>query len=87
MVSGVQKGLMFFCAPEHSCALLVFACLTCWKLSRKVSSGTLGFQPEADAWICPGKQAREALGEPELREQHLALLLGCLRREKGRKTQ
>lgn len=34
-------------------------------------------------WVCPGEQAREEPGEPEFREQRLALLLGCLRREKN----
>lgn len=74
-------------APAHPAANLVFACLICWELEKKkkkkVSSGTPRFQPGADVWVCLGELAREELGELEFGEQPLALLLGCLRREKS----
>lgn len=50
---------------------------------KKLSSGTPVFQPGADTWVCSGEQVRVEPGEPEFREPHLALLLGCLRREKS----
>lgn len=53
------------------------------KKKKKVSSGTPRFQPGADVWVCLGELAREELGELEFGEQPLALLLGCLRREKS----